>query len=229
MDPTVVLMPGSRRQEIRANCRTILAAAELLQARDPNLQFAIPLASESLRIQLETEVRRSRLRRYAIYTPRTYAVVSSAQVVIQCSGTATLETALLGIPSIILYQCSRLRFVIAQRAMHVKFIGMVNILLEEMVQPEFFATHIDPKQLADEAWSLLRNDTRRNKIKKRLKALPDVLGAPGALDRAAAAVLALSHEPIGFRSTRPSRLHAVQTRIDDGGDDRNSSATRLAD
>jgi lipid-A-disaccharide synthase len=223
-DPIVVLMPGSRRQELRANCRTILAAAEILQARDPALQFAIPLASASLQEQLETEVRRSKLRRSAIYPSDNYAVVSSARIVIQCSGTATLETALLGIPSIILYQCSRLRFAIARRAMHVKFIGMVNILLGEMVQPEFFETHIDPKRLADEAWSLLWDDTRRDAIKKRLTALPEMLGAPGALDRAAASVLALLHEPIGSSSARTDWLRADKASVTNNGGDRNSAA-----
>jgi lipid-A-disaccharide synthase len=195
-NPLVVLMPGSRRQELRTNCRTIFAAAEILQAREPRLQFAIPLASDSLREQLETEVRRSKLTGYAIFTSNTYSVLSSARTVIQCSGTATLETALLGIPSIILYQCSSLRIAVARRAMHVKFIGMVNILLEEMVQPEFFEARIDPKRLADEAWSLLWDEDRRDAIKKRLMALPEVLGAPGALERAAASVLALLREPV---------------------------------
>jgi lipid-A-disaccharide synthase len=207
-DPLVVLMPGSRRQELRTNCRTILAAAEILQEREPNLQFAIPLASEPLREQLEFEVHRSKLKRYAIYTSGTYAVLSSARTVIQCSGTATLETALLGIPSIILYQCSSFRIAIARRAMHVKFIGMVNILLGEMVQPEFFQAHIDPNQLASEAWSLLWDDTRRNAIKERLAALPELLGAPGALERAATSVLEILRDPVGSHVTRANRQRA---------------------
>ncbi len=91
-------MPGSRRQEIRALCEPILGAARLLQQRDASLQFAIPLASDDLREELEARVRASGLHSAAIYKPESYAVLSRAEVVLQCSGTATVEVGLLGIP-----------------------------------------------------------------------------------------------------------------------------------
>jgi lipid-A-disaccharide synthase len=228
-DPVVVLMPGSRRQELSVNCPTIFSAAEILQARDPTLQFAIPSASDALRAHLEKEVRHSKLTRYAIFNSGTYAVVNSARAVIQCSGTATLETALLGIPSIILYQCSALRMAIARRAMHVKYIGMVNILLGEMVQPEFFEPRIDPKRLADEAWSLIWDEPRRNAIKKRLAELPDVLGAPGAVDRAAGLVLALLHKPVVAYSTAAGGLPPARTIFNEPSTNQDSPALRTAD
>jgi lipid-A-disaccharide synthase len=189
--PLVVLMPGSRRQEVRSHCRPMLQAAKLLQERKQELQFAIPLATESLRSELEDEAGRSGVRNLSIYVPESYAVLSHARVVLQCSGTATIETSLLGIPSVIVYQCPSLHYIIARQLMHVKFIGMVNILLEEMVQPEFFQRRIDPQRIAEEAWSLLTDEAVRDSIRKRLATLPERLGPPGALDRAARAVLDL--------------------------------------
>ncbi|HUA34637.1 MAG TPA: lipid-A-disaccharide synthase [Candidatus Binataceae bacterium] len=187
----VVLMPGSRPQELDAHCDLMFAAAKILRARDPNLQFAVPIASDALRERLELEARRSGLSDLAIYAPDSFGVMSHAQAILQCAGTATLEAALLGIPSVIVYQCDHLRYAAARRIMYVKYIGMVNILLGEMVQPEFFHWRIAPEQLAAEMWSLMTDDLRRNRIRARLAELADIMGPPGAMDNAAAAVLDL--------------------------------------
>jgi lipid-A-disaccharide synthase len=188
-------MPGSRGQEIRDLCGPILGAARLLQQRDPRLQFAIPLASEDLRPQLEAWVRRAGLKGAVIYKPESYAVLSRARVVLQCSGTATLEAGLLGIPSVIAYRCRRLYYAVGRRLMRVKYIGMVNILLDEAVQPEFFQKNVDPEHLAGEVWSLLTDEARRRRIQTRLAHLAQVLGPTGVMDRAARSVLALLDRP----------------------------------
>lgn len=189
--PIVALMPGSRRNEIETLCPPILGAARLLQERRPELQFALPLASEQLRPELERQLRQSRLRDVAVYRPESYEVLGRAEVVLQCSGTATLETALLGIPSVIAYRCIPLEYFFARLIMRVRFIGMPNILLGEMVQPEFFHRNVDAGRLAEEAWSLMTDRIRRERIQSRLAALPELLGPPGALERAGAAVLDL--------------------------------------
>ena len=76
--------------------------------------------------------------------------------------------------------------------MYVNYIGMVNILLGEMVQPEFFHWQIAPEQVANEMWSLMTDELRRNRIRTRLAELADIMGPPGAIDNAAAAVLDLA-------------------------------------
>jgi lipid-A-disaccharide synthase len=187
--PVIVLMPGSRPQELDAHCGLMFAAAKLLRARDSRVQFAIPLAAEALRSRLEAEARRNGLPDFVIYSPESFGVLSQAKVVLQCAGTATLEAALLGIPSVIVYQCDRLRYAAARRIMYVKYIGMVNILLHEMVQPEFFHYRIDANQIADEVWSLLTDETRRGRIRARLATLAEIMGPTGAMDKAAAAIL----------------------------------------
>jgi lipid-A-disaccharide synthase len=198
LDPTrplVALMPGSREQEIRDLCGPILGAARLLQQRNPALQFAIPLATEELRADVESAARQSGLHSTVIYNPESYAVLSRAMVVLQCSGTATVEVGLLGIPSVIAYRCRPLYYSVGRRLMRVKFIGMVNILLDEAVQPEFFQKDVDPQHLADEVWSLLTNETRRRHIQSRLSRLPEVLGPTGVMKRAAHAVMELVERP----------------------------------
>jgi lipid-A-disaccharide synthase len=202
--PLVALMPGSRRSEIQALVAPILAAARLLQERAPELQFAVPLASESLRAEIEAGVRASGVRDVAVYDNDSYLVLSRARAAIQCSGTATLEAALLGIPAVIVYRCRPIEHFVGRRVMSVDYIGMVNILLEEMVQPEFFSHTIDAAPLAAEAWSLLTDERRRRYVQNRLAELKDLLGPPGALARAARAVVDL----LPADRTRVDLLHA---------------------
>ncbi len=208
--PLVMLMPwasSGQCQEIRDLCGPILGAAKLLQNHaTPRLQFAIPLASEDLRAPLETWVRRTALRDTVIYNPESYAVLSRARVVLQCSGTATLEAGLLGIPSVIAYRCRPLYYSVGRRLMRVKFIGMVNILLDEAVQPEFFQKNVDAAHLAEEVWSLLTDEARRRKIQARLAHLPQVLGPTGVMVRAARAVMELVERPA--EESSPQRLSA---------------------
>jgi lipid-A-disaccharide synthase len=194
--PLVVLMPGSRLREIKALAAPFLGAARLLQERDPRLQFALPLASESLRDEIERSIRESGLRGVVVYDPSSYAVLSQARVVLQCSGTATLETALLRIPAVIAYRIHPIEYFFARHILlDVPFIGMPNILLKEMVQPEFFNKRVDAEHLAQEAWSLLTDQGRRQLIQSRLASLRDALGPAGVFDRAAEAVVNLLEQP----------------------------------
>lgn len=189
--PLVVLMPGSRHSEIQRLGPPILGAAQRLQARDPRLQFALPLASDALRAAVERVSAAHPVRDLVVYRPTSYAVLSQARTVIQSSGTATLETALLGIPSVITYRLRPIEYAFARAFMHVDYIGMVNILLGEMVQPELFQTHVDAAHLADAAWTLLTDDVRRRAIIRRLNEIRTILGAPGAVERAAGALIEL--------------------------------------
>ena len=193
--PLVALMPGSRASEIERLSPPILGAARILQTRDPSLQFALPLASEALRPAVEHYVRYSGVRDLAVYRPSSYTVLSQARVVLQSSGTATLETGLLGIPSVITYRLIPIEYLCAQMIRRVDFIGMANILLGEMVQPELFQHHVDAEHLAAEAWSLLTDEVRRRRVIGRLAELRDLLGPPGSVGRAADAVLALLPGP----------------------------------
>jgi lipid-A-disaccharide synthase len=187
--PLVALMPGSRRREINALLSPMLAAAGILQTRNPALQFALPLASESFRSEVELAVRESGVHDIAIYRPQSYAVLSHAQVALQCSGTATLETALLGVPSVIVYRLHPIEYFFARHVlMHVEFIGMPNLLLGEMVQPELFHKNVTPERLADEVWSLLSEPSRHRGIQLRLARIRELLGPRGVFPRAAQAV-----------------------------------------
>jgi lipid-A-disaccharide synthase len=190
--PVVALMPGSRRAEIRTLLPPMLGAARLLQQRDARLQFAVPLAAEALRDDVEHGVRASGVRDIAVYPHESYAILSRARVVLQCSGTATLEAALLGLPAVIVYRCRQLEYLFGRYLLvDAPYLGMVNILLAERVQPELMQGEVTATRLAAEAWSLLTDDARRRAIQRRLAGLPSILGTPGAFARATDALLDL--------------------------------------
>ena len=190
--PLVALMPGSRQREFHAVMPVVLETARRLQERDARLQFVLPLASERYRVTVEAAVRACGLRDVAVYRPESYAVLSQARVVVQCAGTATLETALLGLPSVIVYRCRAWEYLITHHLyQRVPFIGLPNILLGEMVQPEFFYRDADAQHLTEAAWALLTDDRRRDAIRLRLAEVRDLLGPPGASERAAQAILEL--------------------------------------
>jgi lipid-A-disaccharide synthase len=190
--PVVALMPGSRRAEIRALLPAMLGAARLLQQRDAQLQFAVPLAAEALRGEVERGIRASGVAGVAVYPHESYAILSRARVVLQCSGTATLEAALLGLPAVVMYRCRQMEYLLGRYLLvDAPFLGMVNILLGERVQPELIQGDVSAPRLAAEAWSLLTDESRRRTIQRRLAALPAILGTPGAFARATDAVLDL--------------------------------------
>jgi lipid-A-disaccharide synthase len=190
--PIVALMPGSRQREFDAVMPVVLDAARQLQQRDARLQFALPLASERYRAVVEAAVRARGLRDVAVYRPDSYAVLSQARVVVQCAGTATLETALLGLPSVIVYRCRAIEYLVTHHLyQRVPFIGLPNILLGEMVQPEFFYRDADAPHLAAAAWELLTDERRSAAVRNRLAAVRDLLGPPGASERAARAIVEL--------------------------------------
>lgn len=195
LDPTrplVALMPGSRQREFDAVMPVVLDAAVRLQQRDARLQFALPLASAHYRGVVEAAIRARQLHDAAVYLPDSYAVLSHARVVVQCAGTATLETALLGLPSVIVYRCRAVEYLVTHHLyQRVPFIGLPNILLDEMVQPEFFYRHADAEHVAAAAWTLLTDEHRHETVRRRLADVRDLLGPPGASERAARAIVEL--------------------------------------
>ena len=208
--PVVALMPGSRRAEIRTLLPPMLGAARLLQQRDARLQFAVPLAAEALRADVEHGVHASGVRDIAVYPHESYAILSRARVVLQCSGTATLEAALLGLPAVIVYRCRQLEYLLGRYLLvDAPYLGMVNILLDERVQPELMQGEVTAARLAAEAWSLLTDDARRRAIQRRLAGLPSILGTPGAFTRATDALLDLLPTTAPGRDTAPRRAGAA--------------------
>src|SRR5215471_4218853 len=130
--PLVALLPGSRRKEVRFILPTLCETAKLISKQKPDTQFVLPMASGLHRRSVENIVRSQPI---TIVTNDTYNAVRYARAAIVASGTATLETALLGTPEVIVYRISQASWLVGKALLKVRLFGIVNIILGEEVVP----------------------------------------------------------------------------------------------
>lgn len=183
--PTLALLPGSRKKEIRHTLAPALAAARELsgQGWQSILARAHTLTDADLREALDggpIDV--------PIAVDDTYNVVHAADVAIVASGTATLETALLGRPMVIVYRVSPLSYAIARALVKLTHIGMPNIILGRGVFPELLQEDIAAPKLVAAVQDVA---SRRGELDSALADLRLRLGEPGAAERAARLALEL--------------------------------------
>ena len=182
--PIVGLLPGSRTGEIKRLLPPMLGAAERIHAQYPEAQFIIPAAQglnhENIRAlagKLQAPVR--------VVPGNFYDAVNCCDIALVTSGTATLQTALLGKPMIIVYRISLLTYLLGRMLIRVPCIGLANIVAGSMVVPELIQHNATADRIAGEALALLDDDSRRNQIKQRLNTVKQALGGPGASERVA--------------------------------------------
>jgi len=181
---TIGILPGSRLSEVRILMPELLRTAQILKRDIPDLQFVLPLA-DTLEETSVTEIISRFNVDVKVISGHAYDVISCADLALVASGTATLETALLGVPMIIVYKISLLSYFIGRLFVHVKNIGLVNIIAGKTIVPELVQGDANSKRIAAESLSILKNGERRQKMIKELEAIRARLGEPGAARRAA--------------------------------------------
>ena len=191
-DPVVVLMPGSRSQEIRQLMPVIFEGARLLQEAMPAVHFWVPLSSDRFReaIQQEAEAKGLKLK---ITQGNNYDFIAASDLVISKSGTVNLETAILDIPQLVLYRVGEVTAFIARKILNfdIPFISPVNLLEMRMLVPEYKQEDCDPKNIAREGLDLLTNQPRRQQMQIDYAQMKEKLGTPGVIQRGAHAILSL--------------------------------------
>jgi lipid-A-disaccharide synthase len=180
--PMVLLLPGSRPDELRRHLPVMIEALGLIRAEAINLRARMVLPKEglvqqakALGLPVDLEVRVGGL-------PESLA---EADVAIASTGTVTTECAYFGVPTVALYKTSWSTYQIARRIVKVKYLAMPNLLANEEVFPEFIQSAASPDNLAQAALALLRDEGRRARVKTRLAEVVATLGGPGATRRAA--------------------------------------------
>ncbi len=181
---TIGILPGSRPSEVEKLMPELLRAAEILKKEMPAIQFVLPLADTLEEASLTEIISRFNVE-VKVISSHTYDVISCADLALVASGTATLETALLGVPMIIVYKISLLSYVIGRLIVDVKNIGLVNIIAGKTIVPELIQKDASGERIALEALSILKNGERKQEIIKELEAIRGRLGEPGAARRAA--------------------------------------------
>jgi lipid-A-disaccharide synthase len=181
---TVGILPGSRLSEVEKLMPELLQASEILAQKMPDIQFILPLA-DTLEEKIIAEIISRFTVKIRVISGHTYDVISCADLALVASGTATLETALLGVPMIIVYKISLLSYIIGRLIVDVKNIGLVNIIAGKTIVPELIQGDANSKRIAEEALAILTNGEKKQEIIKELEAIRAKLGEPGAAIRAA--------------------------------------------
>lgn len=192
---TIGLLPGSRPQEIARLFPLMLDLARALLSDRPHLRFVAPCVNEA---------RAAQLRELAgdfpveIQVGGMHDVLRAARFCFVASGTATLETALFGVPMIILYRVNPVTYAVARAVVDIKHIGMVNILAGRGVVPEFIQGAIQTAAILPVALNLIDDTPAREQMLADLRAVRESLGGGGASERAAREILAT------IQSTKPA-------------------------
>lgn len=195
-DRPVALLPGSRVQEIETLGPTLLAAAKRLHEQRPALRFVLPVAAKHLEPPIRKLVADAGMGDLVeIREGWTGVGASGCRLALVASGTATLETALAGVPMVAFYKVRRLTYFAAKMLVKTRFVAMPNILLNERIVPELLQEAFTVESLVAEASALLDCPLRREEMRRNLARIPEVLGGRGAIERAASAILQLALEP----------------------------------
>lgn len=193
LDPekrTIGLLPGSRQAEVRRHLPVLLRSAVLLQKEIPDLQFVIPLAPSISEIEVRSHIKMNSIE-MKIVKGFVYDLMNLSELLLLASGTATLEAALLEKPMVILYKVSFLSYWIGRGLIHVRHIGLVNLLAGHEIIKELIQKEATPEKIAKEALRLLKDQTLYQKVVTSLRAVRRSLGEPGAAQRAAEIILSL--------------------------------------
>jgi lipid-A-disaccharide synthase len=182
--PLLGLMPGSRDVEVRRHLPVLLETAELLRRQtkvDVLLIRAPSLHSDLYTVPSYIQV---------VSTDR-YAAMKACNFMIVASGTSTLESAILNVPFLIVYRVGGFSWNLGKFLVRVPYYGLVNWIAQKKIVPEFIQKNMRPELLARETLLLLNDPAALQKLKTDLSAVVDSLGPPGAMNRAADAIVSL--------------------------------------
>ena len=190
----VALLPGSRRSEIERVLPTLLGAADRLAARRPGTTFVLPVAPNLDRAFVEGFLAGHAARPLLCDDAR--LALGAADAAAVCSGTATLETALVGTPMVVVYRTSASSWALARWLVDLDHASIVNILAGREVVPELLQDACTPEAVAGQLARLLGDADARAHMAAAYAGLRAALGGPGASEVAADEVLALAQPPL---------------------------------
>lgn len=179
---TVALLPGSRQQEVDRHLRVMLESIWLLKEQQPEVQGVIGKAPG-------VSLGGFDLGGMAVESETPQVALRYADVGIIASGTATLEAAIYGTPSVVIYKMSRLSYSLARKVATVPFASITNLIAEFEVLPELLQDDATAQNIADTLRPMILFDDVREKVASSLKGVRKKLGGPGAIRMAAGLIL----------------------------------------
>lgn len=180
---TIALLPGSRKQEISSKLPVMLEATKNFEG----YQFIVAKAPS-----IETEFYEEILKDYQnvkTVSNETYPLLMKSVAALVTSGTATLETALFGVPEIVCYKAGNISYQIAKRLVKLKFISLVNLIMNKEVVKELIQNDLTPEKITSELKSILFDPEKRKKIAADYSQLKDLLSEGGNASKNAAKII----------------------------------------
>lgn len=183
-NPLIALLPGSRHKEVKALLPEMARAAQIMTQKWSEVGFLLALAPTIARRDAEEMLPSSGIR-VQVVEGMTYQAIRAADLVWVASGTATLETAILGKPMVIAYQVSPLSYWVGRAMIRVGWIGLANIVAGRTVVPELIQKEARGERIAEETQKILEDEPYRRGMIEGLAEVKQKLGSPGAAERVA--------------------------------------------
>jgi lipid-A-disaccharide synthase len=192
--PLVALLPGSRQKEIARILPVMIESVTELSKDGRNLQFVIAAATQSAQTQILRQLEeyrdRTSVKGVKVIVDETYDILNASDAAAVTSGTATLETGLIGTPLVIVYKTSRLNYTLLKPLISVEHYGLINLIAGERIASELIQHDFTPQTLSNEIARLLDPEVNA-KHREKLKAAAEKLGHGGASKRAAELIVKL--------------------------------------
>lgn len=184
----VLLMPGSRKNEVAGLLPVMLDAARQLHAEMP-CQFFLPRAETIPQEMLDSYLDAAPELAVEVTEGNQYDLMQICHACVASSGTATLETALMELPTVLVYRLAAFTWFLAKRLVHVKYAGLPNLLLDQEVTPELLQEEVRGDRIRGILRTWLTDEAERQKTIEELKEVRTALGSGGAVRRTAELVL----------------------------------------
>lgn len=185
LDPNkeiIALLPGSRKQEVSRMLEIMLKMVKMY----PNYQFVIGCAPSLTEDFYKSIIGNENV--HLVFN-KTYQLLQVASAALVTSGTATLETALLYVPEVVCYKGNQISYLIAKNLIKVKYICLVNLIMDKPVVKELIQNDLTPDNIKKELDLLLTNHKRQRRLLEDYEELKNVLGNAGASNNAASIIV----------------------------------------
>jgi lipid-A-disaccharide synthase len=180
----ITLLPGSRINEISKILPAMLEIAGVIHNKNKDIQFII-LKSPNISNSVYEKIMDCRNYPVRLIEADNYNLLNIADFAIVCSGTATLETALLQVPMVIVYKINPISWLVIKNLIKIPCIGLVNIVAGKKIVPEYIQYDIKPGYIASYILEVLSNTNISKSIKSDLCKVKQLLGSPGGSSKAA--------------------------------------------
>lgn len=184
----VLIMPGSRKNEVAGLLPTMIEAAKRI-SETVDCEYYLPRAETISEEFLQEHMQGAEGLSIHITDGSSYDLMRICDVCMASSGTATLETALMELPTVLTYRLAAFTWFLAQRLVHVKYAGLPNLLLDKEVTPELLQEKVTAEHICGILLPWLTDEAARQKNIEELRAVREALGAGGAVRRVANLIL----------------------------------------